>query len=94
MKGKYFVLWQFIGIATMKSGKPFLAKDRACWKQRSKHTSIDAAIASIDDMLARCRSRLDGSWVITYDGKVVFSDISDRGYILNIFIDDRFEQGV
>jgi len=83
-----FVLWRFVGLQVMKSGRTTVQK-RTHWKVYGSFKSIDDAIVCIDEVHTRSVMKMDSSWVVTHKGKVVFSDISDRGCVAGIFIDPR-----
>jgi len=86
-----FVLWRFVGLKFMAgSGKVGVQRHSCYWKIHGVFESIDDAIVEIDRVHSRNRSKLpDASWLVTHNWKVVFDEISNDGYMGDIYTGAR-----
>lgn len=84
-----FVLWRFVGERSSRKGNKFIPSNfiNCYWRVHSKHNTEADAIARIDRVVWQSRNKSsDSSWVITYNGKVVFNSLNYEGFITNILL--------
>ena len=86
-----FVLWRFVGERSSKRGFRFIPSNfvKCFWRLHSTHNTEVDAIVRIDEVVTRSINKSsDVSWLITYNGKVVFKSFNDEGSVTNILCDE------